>query len=81
MENNRVETVKMLIQFYNLQAGVSTKLNNERNQKIISELLDTGAKVADIKSHIREWVRNHPESATNSGLIRECMLDFEQPVE
>lgn len=81
MENNRVETVKMLIQFYNLQAGVSTKLNNERNQKIISELLESGAKVADIKSHIREWVRNHPESATNSGLIRECMLDFEQPVE
>lgn len=79
MENNRVETVKMLIQFYNLQAGVSTKLNNERNQKIVSELLDTGAKVADIKSHIREWVKNNPEDASDSSSIRKCFLDFEEP--
>ena len=78
-ENARIETEKMLVRFYNIQAGTSCRVNNEYNQRNILNVLDSGAKVVDIKNHIREWVKSHPEEVTKSGGLETCMMDFRSP--
>ena len=55
MNEKKIETAKMLIQFFNFQAGTSIRVNNEYNQRTIIEILNTNAEVADIKNHIKDW--------------------------
>lgn len=78
-EKTRVETAKMLIQFFNLQAGTSVRINNEYNQKAVIELLDTNAEASDIKAHIREWVKANPDEARSNGGLKKCLLNFTEP--
>ena len=37
---NRTETAKMLVKFYNMQAGTAFRSNNEWNQKVVLDALD-----------------------------------------
>ena len=70
------EAVKMLIRFYNMQAGTQFRVNNETNQKLIGDALDSGMSVAEIKNHIREWVKNNEVEAKANNGISKCMLDI-----
>ena len=80
MANNttdvRIESAKMLIKFFNIQAGTSLRANSEGNQRVILEKLDAGETVADIKTHIREWVTAHAEEARAPFGITNCMMDY-----
>lgn len=82
MANNttdvRIESAKMLIKFFNIQAGTSLRSNNDGNQRLMLEKLDAGETVADIKTHIREWVNNNLETARAPYGINNCMLDYKK---
>ena len=78
MANNtidvRIESAKMLVRFFNAQAGSAFRVNS--NQEAMLEKLDAGETVTDIKAHIREWVKAHPEEAKAPYGIPNCMLDY-----
>ena len=80
MANNttdvRIESAKMLIKFFNIQAGTSLRASSEGNQRVILEKLDAGETVADIKAHIRTWVSENLETARAPYGITNCMLDY-----
>ena len=82
MANNtvdvRIESAKMLIRFFNIQAGTSLRTSSEGNQRVILERLDAGETVADIKAHIREWVANNLETARAPYGITNCMADYKK---
>ena len=71
----------MLIQFYNLQAGMSLRTNNEYNQEMVIKLLDAGAKAGDIKEHIKNWVKDNPEDSQDRSCLSKCLIEFEIPAE
>ena len=64
MEQNRIETAKMLMSFYNAQAGTSYRLgDNERKTNIVLNALDrANGDVRALKDHIKEYVAGNPES-------------------
>lgn len=71
---NRIETAKMLIRFYNMQAGTSFRNGNENNQKVILEVLDAmDGNVVDVKNHIRVWTKDNEEKAGTYDGFSECM--------
>ena len=71
---NRIETAKMLIRFYNMQAGTSFRNGNETNQKVLLEVLDAmDGNVVDVKNHIRAWTNDNEEKAGTYDGFRECM--------
>lgn len=74
----RTESAKMLVKFFNIQAGTSLRTSSSGNQKVILERLDAGEEVADIKAHIRNWVMEHPEEAKTPFGITNCMLDYKK---
>lgn len=82
MANNttdvRIESAKMLVRFYNIQAGTSLRTSSEGNQRVILERLDAGETVADIKAHIRKWVAENLETAKAPFGITNCMLDYKK---
>lgn len=79
-EKARIESAKMLIQFFNFQAGTSIRVNNEYNQRTIIEILNTNAEVSDIKAHIKDWVKANPDEARSNNGLKKCMMDFTEPV-
>lgn len=58
MEQNRIETAKMLMSFFNAQAGSSFRIgDNERKVNIILDAVDrAGGDVRLVKNHIREYI-------------------------
>lgn len=82
MANNttdvRIESAKMLVKFFNIQAGTSLRTSSEGNQRVILERLDAGETVADIKAHIRAWVSENLETARAPYGITNCMLDYKK---
>lgn len=64
MEQNRIDTAKMLMSFYNLQAGTSYRLGeNERKINIVLNALDrANGDVRELKNHIREYVAGNPDA-------------------
>lgn len=82
MANNttdvRTESAKMLIRFFNIQAGTSLRTSSEGNQRVILEKLDAGETVADIKAHIRAWVSENLDTARAPYGITNCMLDYKK---
>lgn len=52
-----VETAKMLIKFYNMQAGTAFRAGSETNQSVVVKCINSmHDDIAGIKSHIRAWV-------------------------
>ena len=72
----RKEIAAMLVKFYNMQAGTMCRANNEYNQKAVLDALDrNGGSIPALKSHIRTWVAENPESAKTN------MIDCFEAVE
>ena len=58
------EAVKMLIRFYNIQAGTSFRNGNEANQKVmLSALEKCDFTVGTVKQLIKEFIQTHPADA------------------
>lgn len=78
---NNEELVKMLIRFYNMQAGTSFKSSNENNQNAVeSSLALCNNDVAILKDHIRGWVASNPEDAKTRDGFETCLYAFRQKV-
>lgn len=80
MTEQRVEQTKMLIGFYNMQAGASIRTNNERNQRIVDRCLEiSNSDIVSIKNHIREYVKSVPKDEYS---FDDCFDSFkvEKPV-
>ena len=74
---NNIETIKMIIKFYNMIAGTSFKSSNEANQNAVElSLRHCNDDVAKLKDHIRGWVKEHQEEATTRDGFEECMWEF-----
>ena len=73
---NRSEIAKMVIRFYNMEAGTAFRINNLINQDVVLKAFDKlGQNVAALKKHIRDWVGNHPEAVNNSSIdLSVCMM-------
>lgn len=68
---NRIETARMIIKFYNFAAGTAFRSGNEYNQKLVLEALDKmDGNVGMLKDHIRDYVKNNPD-----GKFDDCFLD------
>lgn len=77
-EAKSMETAKMLIQFFNMQAGTRVRGGNEANQQVVIEALErAGGSVSVLKQHIREWVAENRAEAENNGGLWECMESYE----
>lgn len=68
MKNNRIETAKMMMSFYNSLAGTSFRIgDNQRKINIITDAVNRGD-VADLKNHIRRYISENPETAKTSAM-------------
>lgn len=75
---NEMAAVTMLIRFFNAQAGMAFRHNNEGNQRVVLSAMERiGGDVAKMKNHIRQYVENGGKDLT------ECFesAGFEQAVE
>lgn len=70
-------TAKMILKFYNLQAGTSFKCGNDKNLSLMLNALDAfDFNTTLVKNHIREWVKDNPEKAQErAGVGIEACLD------
>lgn len=68
------ETIKMIIRFYNMQAGTSIRAEAATNQRIVEECLNRVEDVVMVKNHIRTWVQAHrSEDEPLNGRLEECL--------
>ena len=76
MENQRLETAKMLMSFYNMIAGTRFRIgdNNRKVDEIMDAVDRANGSMRDIKAHIRTWVKENPESAKNSAM--DCFREY-----
>lgn len=74
METKRIEEVKMIIRFFNLQAGSSLSTSAEVSTELVSRCLEV-KNVYEIKNHIKEWLANNEKKAfsSTSAKFTECM--------
>lgn len=81
MNEQNVEVAKMLIRFYNLQAGCSISATAQTNQSIVDACLTRiGGDPVVIKNHIRKWVEAHKnDECSLSTRFEECMEAIEIP--
>lgn len=66
--NNNKEVAKMILSFYNLQAGTGFRLFNSKGDDIekinkVAEAIERCGGVAEAKDFIKKWVKNNPEQA------------------
>ena len=77
MEDKKIEIAKMLIRFYNTQAGTSYKSSNEWNQNRVLEAYErANENVSEIKDFIKKWVTDNPEEARGKSGITSCFGSF-----
>ena len=80
MDEKRLEMVKMLIRFYNMQSGCSIGANAMTNQEIANTCLDRiGGDVVVVKNHIRKWCAEHKGEGSLTSRFEECMEAIEVP--
>lgn len=80
MEAKRIEEVKMLIRFFNMQSGCSIGANAMTNQEIANTCLDRiGGDVVVVKNHIRKWCAEHKGEGSLTNRFEECMEAIEVP--
>lgn len=65
MEQNKIETAKMLMSFFNTRAGTSYRIgDNERKTNIVLGALDrANGDVRELKNYIREYVAKNPNAS------------------
>lgn len=78
MERNE-ELIKMIIRFYNLQAGCSLSVTGRSNVALTHACLEkVDGDVSAVKTHIKNWVKEH-ENDGNGALVErfsECMCSM-----
>lgn len=74
MEAKKIEEVKMIIRFFNLQAGSSLRTSAEAPTELVSRCLEVKS-VYEIKNHIKEWLANNEKKSFSSASakFKECM--------
>lgn len=78
METKRIEEIKMVIRFFNMQAGSSIATRAMSNQEVVNTCLDrVGGDVVKVKNHIRTWVAEHKDEKNLSSRFAECMEAIE----
>ncbi len=77
METKRIEEVKMIIRFFNLQAGTSLSTSAETSTELVSRCLEV-KDVHEIKNHIKEWLANNEKKSfsSTSAKFTECMTSL-----
>lgn len=74
---NDLNTITMVIRFFNLQAGTSFGANIKGNQEVVSEALDVAENnVAVLKAHVRSWVEKNPDMVKGANNLAKCMNAF-----
>lgn len=81
MENN-LELAKMIIRFYNLQAGCSLRADGKANLDVVLGCLNRVNDSIKVKNHIREWVKVHEGEGPLANRFEECMdaIEVAEPV-
>jgi len=77
--DNEKETARMILKFYNLQAGTSFRSGSDTNpmgnmNRILVTLDKAQGDVKAVKDHIRAWVAQHPTEAQQN--VTDCLDDF-----
>lgn len=77
MEQNKMETAKMLISYYNMQAGVRCRIGDDWNRQrvFISAVERANGDIAGIKAHIKDYVESHKNAENRS--ILECFSSYQ----
>lgn len=78
MERNS-ELEKMIIKFYNVQAGCSLRADGEKNMVAAARAIENAhGSIADVKTHIRNWTSEHSSDGLGalSNRFIECMEDL-----
>lgn len=80
MEAKKIEEVKMIIRFFNMQAGTGISATAMTNQGIANTCLDRiGGDVVVVKNHIRKWCAEHKGEGNLTNRFEECMEAIEVP--
>lgn len=75
-----LDTAKMLIRFYNEQAGCALSVTSKENQETVFVCLERiGGDYIYIKNHIRQWVDAHIEEGALESRFEECFEAIEVP--
>lgn len=79
MEDKSLELQKMLIRFYNMQAGCSISATAKMNLETVETCLNRiGGDAVLIKNHIRKWTEEHKNDEKElSGRFEECLEAIE----
>lgn len=75
-----LDTAKMLIRFYNDQAGTTVSTTNKDAQETVFTCLERiGGDYIYVKNHIRKWVDEHIEEGALETRFEECFEAIEVP--
>lgn len=77
MEQNKMETAKMLISYYNMQAGVRCRIGDDWNRQrvFISAVERANGDIAGIKAYIKDYVESHKNE--RNGSILDCFTSYQ----
>lgn len=77
MEQNKMETAKMLISYYNMQAGVRCRIGDDWNRQrvFISAVERANGDIAGIKAYIKDYVESHKNA--RNGSILDCFTSYQ----
>lgn len=77
MEQNKMETAKMLISYYNMQAGVRCRIGDDWNRQrvFISAVERANGDIAGIKAYIKDYVESHKNA--RNGSILDCFSSYQ----
>lgn len=68
------DTLAMLIRFFNMQAGTAFRYGNDANQNMIANALDKlGGDIDALKTHIKRWVAENPETKNTPTSFTLCI--------
>lgn len=72
--NKKLEEVRMIIRFFNMQAGSSLEVTAKSSTELVLKCLEI-KNVYELKNHIREWVQNNSSKKFNSTseMFKECL--------
>lgn len=63
MSEERVAQVEMLIRFFNMQAGTSYKVSNEKNRNAVNMAIErANGNIIELKNYVRSWVNENKDN-------------------
>lgn len=68
------DTLSMLIRFFNMQAGTACRANNEANQQVVADALDTlNGDINALRFHIKKWTSENPNAKETPNCLTICL--------